>query len=125
MRLIADLTGYELCYLATPYSKFPGGLEAAAIAACKLAGRLMQADVRVYSPIAHSHFIAKCAKIDPIDHDFWLHQDDAFLDMADALLIAEFPGWQESRGINYEFDVMRGQKKDIYYINPETLAIRM
>src|ERR1700686_5471517 len=48
----------KLCYLATPYTQYRDGIEAAFVQAASLAGRLLQARSFVYSPIAHTHPIA-------------------------------------------------------------------
>lgn len=45
-------------YLATPYSKFEGGLEAAFRAAAEVAAKLVRQGESVYSPICHTHPIA-------------------------------------------------------------------
>ena len=42
-------------YLASPYSKYPEGTQAAFEMACWQAGLLIRAGVPVFSPIAHSH----------------------------------------------------------------------
>ena len=42
-------------YLATPYSKFPGGLDAAYVEACKAQALLIKAGVPVFCPISHTH----------------------------------------------------------------------
>ena len=57
--------GPRFWYLATPYSKFPGGLDLAAKAASLCAGILIAERVWVFSPIAHSHPIAMASALDP------------------------------------------------------------
>ena len=59
-------------YLATPYSKYPGGPEAAFQMACRQAAILIKAKIPVYCPIAHTHPIAVQNDMDPFDHGIWL-----------------------------------------------------
>ncbi len=56
--LRAETKAGRYWYLATPYSKYPGGPEPACHEACKAAAWLIRHDVRCYCPIAHTHPIA-------------------------------------------------------------------
>ena len=112
-------------YLATPYSKWPLGLDHANLEAQRLAGRLLSIGVKVYSPIAHTHGIAAYVTgVDKRDHDFWLAADKPLLDAAGGLLIAYLPGWQDSKGVTLEIQGAKEQKKPYWLLNPETLAVR-
>ena len=62
-------------YLGTPYSKYPYGLEMAYVEACRAAGRLIEFGIRVFSPIAHTHPIARLSNIDPLDYSIWIPAD--------------------------------------------------
>lgn len=99
-----EIKSANLCYLATPYSKFPGGITAAFEAACAIAGELLKQGVKVYSPIAHTHPIATYAEIDPLDHNIWLPFDEAMMVAADVIVVARLPGWEESRGVAHEIE---------------------
>jgi len=98
------MSSHTLAYLATPYTKYSEGIERAFIDACKLAGRLIQAGVHVYSPIAHSHPIAVHANMDPLDQTFWLDLDAAMLHVCRVLIIAHMDGWEQSTGVAHEID---------------------
>lgn len=113
-----------LCYLATPYSKYPGGIEKAFQDASALAAKLLRLGVSVYSPIAHTHPIAVYGNIDPHDHDIWLPFDEAMMRACEYLLVAEMPGWQESKGIAYEIAFFERSGKAVYHIDAEGGAIR-
>jgi Domain of unknown function (DUF1937) len=113
---IEKLTKYRLCYLATPYSKFPSGIHCAFVEASIFAARLLALGVKVYSPIAHTHPLAIYGNIDPLDHDIWLPFDAAMMDASEALLIAEMPGWQTSKGIKHEIDYFTDAGKDIHFL---------
>lgn len=108
-------------YLATPYTKYPQGIEQAFIDASKLAARLIQSGLSVYSPIAHTHPIAIHGGIDPLDHKIWLPFDNAMMKAATFLLVAHMPGWEESYGIGEEIKFFKAMGKPIYDLDPETL----
>lgn len=123
MNNIAYLKRYRRIYLATPYTLFPDGTDAAYEAACAVAGKLMSRGIYVFSPIAHSHGIAKHGGINALDHAFWLDQDRTLQDDCDALVIAQFTGWDLSDGIKAEFAhaMLRGQP--IHYLDPERMVL--
>jgi hypothetical protein len=89
-------------YLATPYSKYPGGIRQAYIEACRAAAWLLRQGVMVFCPIAHSHPIAVYGEIDPLDHGVWIPADTPIMRKATGLIIAMMPTWQESYGIRVE-----------------------
>lgn len=111
-----ELAKHKLCYLATPYSRFKGGISLAHVEACKFAAGLIQQGVRVYSPIAHTHSIAMYGNIDPLDRAMWLNLDEAMMEACDALIVAELPGWIDSEGIAYEIAFFIAKDKPVYYL---------
>lgn len=117
------LRKYDLVYLATPYSKYPQGIEAAFRDAAALACRLMQREVKVYSPIAHTHPLAMYGKVDPHDHAIWLPFDHAIMKKSDALLVAHMPSWEISYGIGEEIKVFERAGKPIYHLDPDNLRL--
>lgn len=121
---IEDVARYGLVYLATPYSKYPAGLEAAFVDAAKLTARLLRVGVKVYSPIAHTHPIAVHGNLDALDHSIWLPFDEAIMAKSDAMLVAKMDGWDKSIGIKHEIGVFGAAEKPIYYLDVETLAVR-
>lgn len=92
----------KLFYLASPYTLYEAGQDAAAEAVAKIAARLTKEGRRVYSPIVHTHFIATLGGIDPLDHDFWMGVDEAMMERCDGLIVARLPGWKESKGVGME-----------------------
>jgi hypothetical protein len=105
-------------YLATPYSKYAGGIEAAFQAAAEQAALLVRAGVPVYSPIAHTHPVAIHGGIDPYDHTIWLEADRAFMEAACGLIVCKLPGWEASYGIQVEVDHFTHAGKPIVYMEP-------
>lgn len=117
------LSEHRLVYLATPYSKYPGGISVAAREACAVAGSLIRRGVRVYSPIAHTHYIAIYGRLDPHDHAIWIPFDEAMMDVCDAMVIAKMEGWDKSKGIAIEIDIFKKAGKPIYEMEVETLQV--
>lgn len=112
-----------LYYLATPYSKYPRGIEAAYEDAARLAGRLLKTGHVVYSPIVHSHPIATLGGIDPLNHSFWLDFDERMMRVCDAILVAQMTGWKESYGVDLEIEYFREAGKPVLYLDCRTLKI--
>ncbi len=111
-----------LAYLATPYSKYPLGIEQAYIDASNLAARLLLAGINAYSPIAHSHSLAIYGDIDPHNHNIWLPFDKTIMRVCDTLLFAQMNGWQDSYGMRMELEFFQRQQKPIFDLNPKTLT---
>lgn len=112
-----------LAYLATPYSKYPLGLERAFIDAAALAAQLMRSCVKVYSPIVHCHPLAVHGHVDPLDHSLWLPFDEAMMERADALIVAHMEGWHESYGIGQEVEYFARAGKPIWDLDPGSLSM--
>lgn len=95
----------KLVYLASPYSKYPGGRAEAFQLACQKAAEVMSMGYAVFCPIAHSHSIEEVGMGGEImDGDWWLHQDFAVLDKCDELWVYMMPGWEVSYGVGKEIE---------------------
>lgn len=121
--MLDELKNIPLIYLATPYSKYPLGIEQAFKDAAALTGKLLSSGLKVYSPIAHTHPVAIHGELDPYDHTIWLPFDSAIMDKADALLVAKMESWERSYGISHEIEVFKKAGKPIYYLNPSSLTV--
>ena len=111
-----------LYYLATPYTKYEGGIEAAFEAAAAITARLVKANLSVYSPIAHTHPVAVHGGIDPLDHSIWLDFDLRMMRGADVLIVAQMQGWRESFGVSQEIKFFQNGGKPILYLNCTTFT---
>lgn len=116
MRVTTRLKGYRLVYLASPYTLYPKGLDAAAADVSRIAARLIEDGVNVYAPISHTHLIAKHGGIDPVDHEFWLAQCRAFMEACDAIAVAQMPFWRESIGISLEIEYFCENGKPLHML---------
>lgn len=105
-------------YLASPYSRYPGGLEAASLIACENAGLLVTAGISVFSPIAHTHRIAFASGLDPLDHLIWMPVDQPFMDAACGLIILMAEGWERSKGMAIEMSEFVRLGKPFVHMTP-------
>lgn len=111
---LQDSDGYY--YLATPYSKYVGGLTAAFEDACRHAAALMENKVTIYCPIAHTHPIATHGDINPRDHDIWIPLDKRMMDSAVGLVVCCLMyGWDESYGVEEEINEFYSAGKPVLY----------
>jgi nucleoside 2-deoxyribosyltransferase len=105
-------------YLATPYSKYPDGIEAAYELAIKAASLLLDNGVDVYSPIVHTHPLSTTGGLGPRNHEFWLRADTPFMDAARGIIVLEADGWRNSFGVAYELGRFRGKDKPVVWMKP-------
>jgi hypothetical protein len=102
-----------LWYVATPYSKYPGGIDTAWTDACKATAALIKMGIAAYSPIAHTHPIAVHGHIDPYDHTIWIPLDRHMMRAADGLIVVMMEGWDTSYGVDLEIREFREAGKRI------------
>lgn len=105
-------------YLATPYTKYPLGLESAFDLACANAAILMEANIAVFCPIAHTHPIARRSKLSQTDSKLWLALDRPLMEAAHGLIMLTAESWRESYGMKMELDYFRTQGKPVLWMNP-------
>lgn len=114
----SPLRDFGLVYLASPYSKYPWGLDEACRDICKISGRFILQNISIFSPIAHTHPIAMAAGIDPLDYDIWIPADKPFVDMCEAMVVVQMSGWDTSYGVTGEIEEFEKAKKPIFSYNP-------
>jgi hypothetical protein len=103
-------------YLATPYSKYPDGLEAAFQEACRVTAWFIRRKIPCYCPIAETHALAHNSDLDPADHDIWLPFDLPKMEAAGGLIVCMLPTWENSFGIHYEYNVFTKARKPIWFL---------
>jgi hypothetical protein len=109
-----------LIYLATPYTRYPGGHQAAFDLACQSAAVFLSAGIPVFSPIAHSHPIAQHMTAEHlVDHDLWMRIDAPMLAACDAMIVVTADGWRESHGVQHEIATFERDGKPITYWSPD------
>lgn len=118
-----NLPDLGLAYLASPYSLFEGGIDAAHSAVCKIAAHLIMGGAAIYCPIAASHEIARIGNLDPLDHKLWMPFNQKFMIVCDTLIVANMEGWRDSYGIGEEVKFFTAAGKPIYDLDPPTLLM--
>jgi hypothetical protein len=108
-------------YLATSYTKHPGGLEAAYEMAVAATAVLMDAGIRVFSPIVHSHPVSKIIR--GTDVGFWLKADAPMMDAAHGMIILRDGNWGDSNGIAKERNRFTEACKPIVYMDPGVVPV--
>lgn len=117
---VDDLRGMPgYVYLGSPYSKYPDGIEQAALVVTRAAAKLMNRGIAIFCPIAHSHAIGTAGELDNLNWVFWQFQDQPLMDKASALIVLMMDGWQESVGLTHEIDCFAKAGKPIVYVRPE------
>jgi hypothetical protein len=113
------LKQYSLVYLASPYSKFPGGMDLAHTEICEIGSKLVKLGVKVFSPIAHCHIIASMSSdLDPTDYKIWMEQNHPMEQASEALIIACMDGWKKSEGLAIEYVNFRLREAPVYLLKP-------
>lgn len=110
-----------IAYMASPYTRYVAGPEAAFIEASRIAGQLAKQGIIVFSPIAHSHPLAVYGGVDGLDGPFWKKFDAPFITACDSLIVAMMDGWRASEGVTHEIAEFRKAGKPILYLDPATM----
>ena len=128
---VSDFYGTGVWYLATPYSKWAGGIDDAAHRAALIATTLHHQGLVVFSPIVHSHALcvadreAGLHRLDALSHDYWLKLDKAHAAASCGLIVAMMEGWRESAGIRREIAWYKQEfkTKPRFQLDPEDLYL--
>jgi len=105
-------------YLATPYSKYAYGLEAAYELAVRHRALLLAAGIPNFSPIVHSHPVAKMCGLDPRDLSIWLPSEAPIMAAAHGLIVVRATGWDRSDGIAEEVKEFTRTQRPIIFMHP-------
>lgn len=104
-------------YIASPYTKYANGIEAAHRDVCEAVGVLVKLGMNCYSPIAHSHPIAIHGGLDPLNCDFWMGLNYAMMNHAKELIVIKMDGWEQSKGIMAEIKAFRLLGKTVLFLS--------
>jgi nucleoside 2-deoxyribosyltransferase len=109
-----------MIYLASPYTHPDHRVRQRRFEeACRAAAALLRAGVAVFSPVAHSHPIARYGL--PTSWDYWATVDREFLARCDVLAVLTLPGWRESVGVQAEMACARELHIPIVFVAPGEL----
>ena len=117
-------TDVKRVYLASPYShKDKQVMEDRFDAVAMATAFMMDVDrVIVYSPIVHSHVVAKYLD-NYLDHDFWLTQDRSHIATCQELTVYKLEGWDKSFGVSWEIGLCNGLEIPVSYLEPEVVML--
>lgn len=119
-QVVADLANDgSLYYLATPYTRAPGGHDLAYRIACGTAANLMALGVAVFCPIAHGHSIVLAGPFQGRGDVDWQHINNKLLSACDGMIVAMTPGWSESAGVAEEIWKADELILPVYYMLPD------
>lgn len=105
-----------MIYLASPYSHpDPWVRELRFVAASRAAAELIRQGQVVFSPIVHSHPIARWGL--PLDWGFWERFDRKFLEVCDAVVVLMLPEWEDSQGVQAEIAAARALGKPVTFLD--------
>ena len=94
-------------YLASPYSHEMASRRGQRYwQACLAAAWLKQKCFHVYSPIAHSHGIAKIGDFNT-DYQTWQHECEDELLISGVFVALLIDGWRDSKGMKAEWKIAR------------------
>jgi hypothetical protein len=112
-----------MIYLASPYSHPDKTIVTRRFAAvCKATAEMMRRGHHVFSPIAHSHVIAKIGKLD-LGWEFWRDIDFAWIRACGHLCVFTLDGWRDSVGVQAELSFAVSLQIPIYMRSPAELRI--
>jgi predicted Rossmann-fold nucleotide-binding protein len=111
-------------YFASPYSSpDPEVIEQRYIEQGRLVGHLISTQgLLIINPIEMCHNLAKRFKL-PSGYEFWKNRDRKLVSLSDAVIVAMMPGWDKSIGVTDEISYALKLKKQVYYLDPDTLSI--
>ncbi len=104
-------------YLASPYSHpDPAVREFRFREVCRTAAALLRSGIDVFSPVAHSHPIARFGV--PTTWEFWQRVDHEYLQSCEGLVVLRLAGWEESVGVRAELELARRWGMPVIEIDP-------
>lgn len=117
------LKTFDLAYVATPFTLYSAGLEAAFVDACSLMGDLLAAGVtNALSPIVEAYPISLHGGLDPLDLAIWKPFCAARMAKSDVLVVGMLPGWEQSSGTQHEIREFVAAGKPVYFMSPDDLS---
>lgn len=114
------MTTRGFIYLAAPYSHPAEVVRAQRYREItQYAAKLMAQGFSVFSPITHSHKLARFLPAMMRDsHEFWMSMDLPILERASEVCVLMLPGWDVSRGVQHEIEHATEHGISVWYSDP-------
>lgn len=107
-------------YLASPYSHADHNvMEERYLRNVEACADLTRNYITCYSPIVHFHQVAKLHDM-RTDFFFWQQHNENMLRKAERLYVLTLPGWDISRGVNWELGFARALRLEALFVHPIT-----
>jgi hypothetical protein len=117
------MVAIPIWYIATPYSKFTAGIDAAYDEACKIRARFAEERIPAYCPVAELHGVARfVTQADPRDSQFWQTVCNPIMRLCYGMAYVALPGHAESDGMAAERAWFNSIGHPIVYLDPADLA---
>ncbi len=108
-----------MIYLASPYSHPDQRVREQRFDwACRVASDLMKEGWKIFSPIAHSHPIARYGL--PTDYDYWKDWNHRLIRCMQELWVLKLPGYEDSKGLTGEIKFAIDEGKALKYLEFST-----
>ena len=106
-----------MIYVSSPYTSADAATVEYRVTAVEMfTGELLRRGVTAFSPIAHSHRIAKSANPPlPTAWEWWRKHDQEYILSSGALVVLMLPGWQESKGVADEIELAQRSQLPVLY----------
>lgn len=113
-----------IIYVACPYSHSnPLVREERFERVSEFCAELSRAGLIVFSPISHTHPIAKYGL--PTDWAFWERFERAYMEVCRWMIVYAMDGWEVSTGVQSEIAIMRELNRPIVYVDKAATAIEL
>jgi len=109
----------NVIYVAVPYShKNDATRNLRFEMVTEFTARLYRAGLNAYSPITHTHPLAKYGL--PETTDFWLGFDFEFLRSCKQLWVLSLAGWEKSEGVSKEIEFAETNALPVFKVDYDT-----
>ncbi len=117
-KLPMDLHATGFWYMASPYTKYPAGEDAAFQAAAEQSALLLSCGVYVMSAITHAHPIYRAKPELGGAWETWAEMDRRLIAASCGMIVCTLESWEESKGIAAEIEFAQSIGRRIVYMVP-------
>jgi hypothetical protein len=125
LELLKTIDPDELIYIAAPYTaKLADGSEDKDTIANRIREmslcmeKLMRMGIKTCSPLL-MHLLRLHVSQLPGDWQYWGDYSEVMLKRCNRMIVLMIDGWQESTGVNAEYDIAMNEKIPLIYLDPK------